>query len=45
MIKNIDEVYFCFNTCRYRNYYDGWCHYYDKDADEIDECEYYEVRK
>ena len=30
-----DELYYCVNQCKYYNYYDGWCHYYDKDTCEI----------
>ena len=39
--KNIDELDFCYNVCTYNNRYDSWCHYYDNDADFINECEYY----
>ena len=45
MIRSVDELDFCFNVCKYRNYYDGWCYYYDKDADEIEECGYYKKKE
>ena len=41
-ISDLDIEIFCLKNCKYRNYYDGWCHYYDKDTCEINEmeCEY-----
>ena len=40
MNNKIVEKDFCYNQCTYRNRYDGWCHYHDEDADQIDDCEY-----
>lgn len=37
--KHMKEIYkfdYCFNKCKYHNYYDGWCHYHDQDTCEID---------
>ena len=39
-MRDIEEFDFCYNTCTYHNRYDGWCHYYNKDVSEIDECNY-----
>ena len=32
----IRQFDYCVNTCKYYNYYDGWCYYHDKDTCEID---------
>lgn len=36
----IEEFDYCYNQCKYRNYYDGWCYYYNNEASEVEECEY-----
>ena len=39
-----DEIFwgsdFCNNYCKYHNYYDGWCYYYNEDSDLVKDCEY-----
>lgn len=35
-MESIRQFDYCVNTCKYYNYYDGWCYYHDKDTCEIE---------